>query len=153
MSFLTRAQPILRSATIARTAPRLFSTAVVYRDNAVKDAAKSVDRAVSDTLVKGIDKGGQSSLARLPQPFANHDLVEVKNKAAAAAGKNASKAEGAASEISGEAKGKAAELKVRSLRTFLISTLTSSRVRPKAKRKRLRARCDSTIPESAPEAR
>ena len=51
---------MLRSATIARTTPRLFSTAVVYRDNAVKDTAKSVDRKVSDTLVKGIDKGGRS---------------------------------------------------------------------------------------------
>ena len=60
MSFLTRAQPMLRSATITRTAPRLFSTAVIYRDNAVKDTAKSVDRKVSDTLVKGIDKGGRS---------------------------------------------------------------------------------------------
>jgi hypothetical protein len=59
MSFLTRTQPILRTA-ITKQTPRLFSTAVVYRNNPVKDAAKTVDRTVSDQLVKGIDKGGKS---------------------------------------------------------------------------------------------
>jgi hypothetical protein len=69
MSFLTRTLPTLRTAGIARPSPRLFSTAVVYRENAVKDAAKTVDRTVSDQLVKGIDKGGKSDLRCHPKTF------------------------------------------------------------------------------------
>jgi hypothetical protein len=48
---------------VARPSPRLFSTAVVYNNNPVKDAAKTVDRTVSDQLVKGIDKGGMLHLS------------------------------------------------------------------------------------------
>lgn len=63
MSFLTRTQPILRqSVTISRQAPRLFSTTLVQKKTATetaKDALKSVDRTVSDTIVKGIDKGSK----------------------------------------------------------------------------------------------
>ncbi len=42
---------------------RLFSTSPAFRKSPVEtaaDAVKSVDRAVSDTLVKGIEKGGMS---------------------------------------------------------------------------------------------
>jgi hypothetical protein len=45
---------------IARQA-RLFSTSPIARKSpveTVKDAAKAVDRTVSDNLVKGIEKGG-----------------------------------------------------------------------------------------------
>jgi len=45
---------------IARQA-RLFSTTPFVRKSAtetVKDAAKSVDRTISDAAVKGIEKGG-----------------------------------------------------------------------------------------------
>lgn len=62
MSFLTRATPLYRQAVFAQQAPRLFSTTVVVRKGPVdgaKDALKSVDRAVSDAAVKGIDKGGK----------------------------------------------------------------------------------------------
>lgn len=41
---------------------RLFSTTPAFRKGPVetaKDAAKSVDRTVSDTIVKGIEKGGK----------------------------------------------------------------------------------------------
>lgn len=61
MSFLSRSQPLFRQVAIARPSPRLFSTAVVYQKSATesaKDGLKSVDRAVSDTIVAGIDKGG-----------------------------------------------------------------------------------------------
>ena len=40
---------------------RLFSTTPAFRKSPVdtaKDAAKAVDRTVSDTIVKGIEKGG-----------------------------------------------------------------------------------------------
>lgn len=62
MSFFLKAQPILRQAAVVRPAPRLFSTAVVYQKSAtdsVKDGLKAVDRTVSDTVVAGIDKGGE----------------------------------------------------------------------------------------------
>lgn len=62
MSFFLKAQPIIRQAAIARPSPRLFSTAVVYQKSAtetVKDGLKAVDRTVSDTVVAGIDKGGE----------------------------------------------------------------------------------------------
>lgn len=42
---------------------RLFSTSRVVMEKGpvegAKDAAKAVDRTVSDTLVKGIEKGGE----------------------------------------------------------------------------------------------
>jgi len=97
MSFLGKAQPILRQAAIIKPAPRLFSTAVVYQKSAtetVKDGLKAVDRTVSDTVVAGIDKG-----------------VEVKDKAADIAGINAKKAQGEVQEKLGEAQGKYAEVK------------------------------------------
>lgn len=43
---------------------RLFSTSPIVRKSpveTVKDAAKTVDRAVSDKVVKGIEKGGTYS--------------------------------------------------------------------------------------------
>lgn len=49
---------------IARQA-RLFSTTPVARKSPVetiKDAAKAVDRTISGAAVKGIEKGGKSSL-------------------------------------------------------------------------------------------
>jgi hypothetical protein len=55
---------------IARQA-RLFSTSPIARKSpveTVKDAAKVVDRTVSDNLVKGIEKGGMS----LPPYFHRH---------------------------------------------------------------------------------
>ncbi|KAI1609324.1 hypothetical protein EDD37DRAFT_653711 [Exophiala viscosa] len=100
MSFLYTATPALRAvarASALRQSPRLFSTTLIQQKSPVdsaKDTLKSVDRAVSDAAVSGIDKG-----------------VEIKDKVKAAAGVETSKAEGKASEVAGEAKGKAAELK------------------------------------------
>ena len=55
---------------IARQA-RLFSTSPIARKSpveAVKDAAKAVDRTLAGAAVKGIEKGGKSSLLpSLPQ--------------------------------------------------------------------------------------
>jgi hypothetical protein len=58
MSFLYRATPALRTSTVTLTSQstRLFSTTLAQH-NTIKDAAKKVDRTVSDQLVKGIDKG------------------------------------------------------------------------------------------------
>lgn len=65
MSFLTRTSPLARRVAVStRFAPRAFSTTYVQRKSAtetVKDAAKSVDRAISDKLVDGIEAGGKQS--------------------------------------------------------------------------------------------
>jgi len=66
MSFFLKAQPILRQAAVVRPAPRLFSTAFVYQKSptdSVKDGLKAVDRTVSDTVVAGIDKGGEWTIS------------------------------------------------------------------------------------------
>lgn len=50
-------------ATVARNA-RLFTTSARFQKStvdSVKDAAKKVDRTVSNAAVKGIEKGGTSS--------------------------------------------------------------------------------------------
>ncbi|KAK4943438.1 hypothetical protein LTR10_016929 [Elasticomyces elasticus] len=99
MSFLSSTTFALRTAVRAsalRQSPRLFSTTLIQQKgpvDAAKDTLKSVDRAVSDAAVAGIDKG-----------------VEIKDKAAAAAGIETSKAEAKTSEVAGEAKGKASEV-------------------------------------------
>jgi len=59
-----------------------------------KDAAKTVDRKISDTLVDGIEIGQTAA-----------------EKAKAATGMASDKASGKTAEVAGEAKGKAAELK------------------------------------------
>jgi len=61
---------------------------------AAKDAAKTVDRKVSDTLVDGIEIGQTAT-----------------EKAKSAAGLASDKASGKTAEVAGEAKGKAAEFK------------------------------------------
>jgi len=100
MSFLSQTTPLFRVAvrsSAARSSPRLFSTAFIQQKSAtdtVKDGLKSVDRAVSDIAVAGIDKG-----------------VEIKDKAAEVVGSTtAGDVKGKASEVAGEAKGKAAEV-------------------------------------------
>ncbi|KAF3047665.1 hypothetical protein E8E12_011266 [Didymella heteroderae] len=80
---------------IARQA-RLFSTTPVTRKSPVetiKDAAKAVDRTISDAAVKGIEKGEQAAEA----------IKEVTPN-------STSEAKGQANEAIGQAKGKAAEL-------------------------------------------
>lgn len=62
MSFLYRTAPVIRSA--ARPSTRLFSTTIVQQKSAVdsaKDGLKTVDRAVSDKLVKGLEGVGKSN--------------------------------------------------------------------------------------------
>lgn len=55
MSFLYRSTPLLR--TSLTTQPIRCLSTTVRLQNTIKDAAKKVDRTVSDQLVKGIDKG------------------------------------------------------------------------------------------------
>jgi mannose/fructose/N-acetylgalactosamine-specific phosphotransferase system component IIC len=60
----TTITPLARS-TFTRQAPRAFSVAITQRAAAdtVKEPLKKVDRAVSDTIVKGIDAAGKILLA------------------------------------------------------------------------------------------
>lgn len=62
MSFLTtRAAFTARRAFVAGVVPRAFSTTVVVNKTAtetVKDALKTVDKAVSQKIVGGIEVGG-----------------------------------------------------------------------------------------------
>lgn len=58
----TTITPLARS-TFTRQAPRAFSVSFTQREktatDAVKEPLKKVDRAVSDTIVKGIDSAGK----------------------------------------------------------------------------------------------
>ena len=64
MSFArVRLQPLARQARFFATSP--------YRKSVVdtaKDAVKKVDRKVADAAVKGIEKGGMSTLPTLQVP-------------------------------------------------------------------------------------
>merc|ERR1712098_692534 len=93
MSFLYRSTPLLRTSatTLTSQSTRCFSTSLAQR-NVVKDAAKKVDRTVSDQLVKGIDKG-----------------IEAKDAVAEVAGVDTQKAK--AEELKGDAKAKGEQMK------------------------------------------
>ncbi|KAF2795002.1 hypothetical protein K505DRAFT_407215 [Melanomma pulvis-pyrius CBS 109.77] len=91
---------------IARQA-RLFSTSPIVRKSpveTVKDAAKVVDRTISDAAVKGIETGEQA--AKVIQEKLPNSTSEAKGQASELAGE----AKGKASELSGEASGKASEV-------------------------------------------
>lgn len=106
MSFLTRTLP-RASRTFAAPAPRAFSTSFVTRKSAtetVKDAAKTVDRAVADKLVDGIEASQKASVK--VKEVAGMNSSEVKGKASEVAGE----AQGTAAEVTGEVKGKVNEL-------------------------------------------
>lgn len=94
-----------RSA-IARQA-RFLSTSARFQKSAVesaKDGLKSVDRSVSDTIVKGIETG-ENAAAKVKESMPS--TGEVKGKASELQGE----ASGKAAELKGEAKGKAEEVK------------------------------------------
>ena len=69
MSFLSKTTPVLRTtfrSSVIRSSPRCFSTTIIQHKSAtdsVKDGLKSVDRAVSDAAVSGIDKGGMLAIS------------------------------------------------------------------------------------------
>ncbi|KAF2129791.1 hypothetical protein P153DRAFT_366303 [Dothidotthia symphoricarpi CBS 119687] len=87
---------------------RLFSTSPVVRKSPVetiKDAAKAVDRTISNAAVKGIEKSEDAVDA------VKEAMPETKGEAKGKANELAGAAKGKASELSGEAKGKAQELK------------------------------------------
>lgn len=69
MSFLYTATPALRTSvrrSVLTQSPRLFSTTLSQQKgpvDAAKDGLKTVDRAVSDAAVAGIDKGSMSTLS------------------------------------------------------------------------------------------
>ncbi|ORY12732.1 hypothetical protein BCR34DRAFT_482229 [Clohesyomyces aquaticus] len=97
---------MFRSA-IARQA-RLFSTSPIVRKSpveTVKDAAKAVDRTISDAAVKGIEKGG------IAKGKANEVTPNSSSQAKGQAQEMMGQAKGKANELAGEAKGKAQEVK------------------------------------------
>lgn len=96
-----------RQALVRQT--RLFSTSVYLRKGpieGVKDTAKTVDRTVSDTIVKGIEKGGtyltpyDGSFA----PMLTSCTEEAAGKAKEAAGIGKDKAKEAADDAAQKAK-------------------------------------------------
>ncbi|KAK9771652.1 putative Lea domain protein [Seiridium cardinale] len=98
MSFLTETvtrRMALSSRAVFVQTPRQFSISARYQKSAtetVKDAAKTVDRKVSDKLVDGINAASE-----VAQKTTGADVSQ--------------KVKGTAEEIRGEAKGKASELK------------------------------------------
>merc|ERR1712000_136888 len=91
MSFLYRSTPLLRTSatTLTSQSTRCFSTSLAQR-NVVKDAAKKVDRTVSDQIDKGI---------------------EAKDAVAEVAGVDTQKAKAKAEELKGDAKAKGEQMK------------------------------------------
>lgn len=78
----------------------------------VKNAAKTVDRAVSDKIVDGIEAGQKG--AQKVKEVAGMSEGEMKGKAHEVKGQAhevAGQAKGKASELAGEAKGKKEEIK------------------------------------------
>jgi hypothetical protein len=68
MSFLTRTIPTT-TRLLPATSRVCFSTGPAVRKSVVdtvKNAAKAVDRTVSDGLVKGIETGGMLALSFIP---------------------------------------------------------------------------------------
>jgi len=113
MSFLTefaarRVAAFQLPRTIATSAPRAaFSSSVVFQKSAaatVKDTAKTVDRAVSDKLVDGIEIGSTVA-AKVKE--AGQEVFQ--GKATGKAAELRGEAQGKASELAGKAKGAAAE--------------------------------------------
>ncbi|KAG9251004.1 uncharacterized protein F5Z01DRAFT_677257 [Emericellopsis atlantica] len=116
----------LPRAAIAFHAARPFTTTVIQQKSAtetVKDGLKSVDRAVSDKIVVGLDaaaaakekaKGEAEKVSGKAEGTAEElkgDAQQVKNQAKGEAKETKGDLAGKAQELKGEAKGKAAELK------------------------------------------
>ncbi|RFU35433.1 hypothetical protein B7463_g908, partial [Scytalidium lignicola] len=108
MSFLTRTTTTLRSArvtpSITTVAPRLFSTTPAPQKGPIetaKDAVKTVDRAVSNKIVDGIEVG-EKATKKVKDATGIYNTSELKGKASEA--KNEVK--GKASQATGEAKKK-----------------------------------------------
>ncbi|PNS17243.1 hypothetical protein CAC42_6926 [Sphaceloma murrayae] len=114
--------------TLARARP--FSLSVRQQKSATetaKDTLKTVDRAISDNLVKGIDKTAEAAEAAKAnlnsttgsaQGKASEVAGQAKGKAQEMQGQaksamdgNSGSAKGKAEELKGEAKGKAEEIK------------------------------------------
>merc|ERR1712169_14161 len=98
----------LPRAAIAFHAARPFTTTVIQQKNvteSVKDGLKSVDRAVSDKIVVGLDA------AAAAKEKAEGKAEKISGKAEGAAEEPKGDLTGKAQELKGEAKGKAAELK------------------------------------------
>lgn len=123
MSFLTQRLPRSLATSIPRTLTttsiRTFTTSPALSKTAtdsVKDGLKTVDRAVSDKLVDGINLTSTSALPRGPHKEF-HILTEVgaaadkakKTKDNLANSATAKQAEGKAEELKGEAKGAAGQ--------------------------------------------
>ncbi|KEY65414.1 hypothetical protein S7711_04312 [Stachybotrys chartarum IBT 7711] len=126
MSFLTsnltrRVAPVAASVprAIAVQAPRTFTTSIAAQKTAtetVKDGLKSVDRAVSDKIVDGIDLASAAAQkvkgsAEVNANEASAKAQELKGEASGKAQELKGEASGKASELSGRAKGAAEQAK------------------------------------------
>ncbi|KAM0426885.1 hypothetical protein ACHAPT_007781 [Fusarium lateritium] len=108
MSFILR-RAVLAPRVIAVQAPRTFTTSFAAQRTAgevVKDAAKKVDRVVSDKIVDGIE-AGETVTGKVKETAQDLSGDEASGKAAELRGE----AKGKASELKGEAKGAAKEAK------------------------------------------
>ncbi|KAM0277277.1 hypothetical protein ACHAQH_005936 [Verticillium albo-atrum] len=121
MSFLietitrrTAALPITRAATIA--APRTFTTTPFASKSAtetVKDGLKTVDRAVSDKLVDGINAGSNAAqkVKATTDDVTSKSAAELRGEAVGKAEELKGQAKGAAHEAAGKAQGTAEQVK------------------------------------------
>ncbi|KAI9147739.1 hypothetical protein HJFPF1_12770 [Paramyrothecium foliicola] len=112
MSFLTESavrRVAMLPRAVAFSAPRTFTTSLAAQrtaPEAVKDGLKTVDRAVSDKLVDGIDVA-TSAAEKLKQTT---DEISSRNNIAGKAQELKGKAAGKASEVEGQVKGTAHEV-------------------------------------------
>lgn len=98
--------PISRVAVASASRTRTFTTSIAARKSAtetVKDGLKTVDRAVSDKIVDGIDAGENAATK------AKQTAGDVLGQASSEASKLEGEAAGKASELKGQAKGAAHE--------------------------------------------
>ncbi|KAF7546386.1 hypothetical protein G7Z17_g8461 [Cylindrodendrum hubeiense] len=123
MSFLT--ENIVRQAAriprvIAIQSPRAFSTSLIFNrtaTEAVKDGVKSVDRAVSDKIVDGINASAtvgsklKDGVAEVTQGKTSGKAAELRGEAKGKASELKGEAKGAAEQAKGKVKGAAEEVK------------------------------------------
>ncbi|KAH6653308.1 hypothetical protein BKA67DRAFT_692522 [Truncatella angustata] len=118
MSFLTKtvsSRMAISSRAALVQAPRQFSVSARYQKTAtetVKDAAKTVDRKVSDKLVDGINAASKATENITGSEVAGKvegSAEEIRGQAAGKGSELAGKAKGAANEAAGKAKGAANE--------------------------------------------
>ncbi|KAI9707645.1 MAG: hypothetical protein M1836_000606 [Candelina mexicana] len=102
-----------------RVAPRAFSTSVRTRKSAmdpVKDAAKTVDKTLSQAAIKGLEVGqsatekAKAAVGMDPKKDVHGNMEDAASQAKASAQHMSGEAKGKGQELAGEAKGKGQEM-------------------------------------------